>query len=71
MFALVDDLPLTLGHVVFCPSLYPTEVKLGSILLQVCHLSPLLGTLFIGFTGSGRRLVFGGFWPHSPVIFMS
>lgn len=71
MFALVDDLPLTLAHVVSCPIFYPTKTELGSILTQVCHLSPLLGTLFIGFPGSGRRLVFGGFWPHSPVIFMS
>ncbi|KAJ5642678.1 hypothetical protein N7490_006678 [Penicillium lividum] len=35
MFALVDDLPLTLAHVVSCPSLYPTEVELGSILSQI------------------------------------
>ncbi|KAI2669600.1 hypothetical protein LCP963914a_9905 [Penicillium roqueforti] len=35
MFALVDDLPLTLAHVVSCPIFYPTKTELGSILTQV------------------------------------
>ncbi|KAJ5642544.1 hypothetical protein N7490_006544 [Penicillium lividum] len=34
MFALGDDLPLTLAHIVSCVDLYPTEVQLGSILSQ-------------------------------------
>ncbi|KAJ5544082.1 hypothetical protein N7494_005361 [Penicillium frequentans] len=34
MFALGDDLPLTLAHIVSCAGLYPTEVQLGSILSQ-------------------------------------
>ncbi|KAF2995767.1 hypothetical protein E8E15_000049 [Penicillium rubens] len=34
MFALGDDLPLTLAHIVSCVGLYPTEVQLGSILSQ-------------------------------------
>ncbi|KAJ5642592.1 hypothetical protein N7490_006592 [Penicillium lividum] len=34
MFALGDDLPLTLAHIVSCAGLYPTEVQLGAILSQ-------------------------------------
>ena len=35
-FFLVDDLPLTLAHVVACSAIYPTETELGSIMWQVC-----------------------------------
>lgn len=35
-YFLVDDLPLTLAHVVVCPAIYPTETELGSIMCQVC-----------------------------------
>ena len=35
-FLLVDDLPLTLAHVVAFPSVYPSEAELGSIICQVC-----------------------------------
>ena len=35
-FFLVDDLPLTLEHVVAFPSVYPSEAELGSIICQVC-----------------------------------
>jgi hypothetical protein len=34
-FFLVDDLPLTLAHVVAFPSVYPSETELGSIICQV------------------------------------
>lgn len=44
MFALGDDLPLTLAHIVSCVDLYPTEVQLGSILSQVCRSWYLVGT---------------------------
>lgn len=39
MYALVDDLPLTLEQLVGCRSLYPTEAELASIVWQVCHAS--------------------------------
>lgn len=39
-FFLVDDLPLTLTHVVALPSVYPSETELGSIISQVCLLCP-------------------------------
>ncbi|CAP94153.1 Pc16g14830 [Penicillium rubens Wisconsin 54-1255] len=42
-FFLVDDLPLTLAHVVAFPSVYPSETELGSIICQIldgaCYLS--------------------------------
>jgi hypothetical protein len=38
MFALVDDLPLTLEHLVGCRTLYPSECELASMVWQVCHL---------------------------------
>ncbi|KAJ5642327.1 hypothetical protein N7490_006327 [Penicillium lividum] len=45
MFALVDDLPVTLAHLVGCRTLYPTEIELASIAWQVldgaCYLSTL------------------------------
>ncbi|KAJ5522390.1 hypothetical protein N7527_006505 [Penicillium freii] len=34
-FFLVDDLPLTLAHVVAFPSIYPSEAELGSIICQI------------------------------------
>ncbi|KAK9847395.1 hypothetical protein MYU51_019503 [Penicillium brevicompactum] len=34
-FFLVDDLPLTLAHVVAFPSVYPSETELGSIICQI------------------------------------
>ncbi|KAJ6118318.1 hypothetical protein N7471_013785 [Penicillium samsonianum] len=34
-FFLVDDLPLTLAHVVAFPSVYPSEAELGSIICQI------------------------------------
>ncbi|CAG8656354.1 unnamed protein product, partial [Penicillium salamii] len=34
-FFLVDDLPLTLAHVVAFPSVYPSETELGSIICQL------------------------------------
>ncbi|KAJ5343507.1 uncharacterized protein N7506_003331 [Penicillium brevicompactum] len=38
-FFLVDDLPLTLAHVVAFPSVYPNETELGSIILDgACYL---------------------------------
>ncbi|CAG8142359.1 unnamed protein product [Penicillium salamii] len=37
-FFLVDDLPLTLAHVVAFPSVYPSETELGSIICQVTSL---------------------------------
>ncbi|KAJ5544058.1 hypothetical protein N7494_005337 [Penicillium frequentans] len=37
MFALGDDLPLTLAHIVSCVGLYSTEVQLGSILPQMAR----------------------------------
>lgn len=39
-FFLVDDLPLTLAHVVAFPSVYPNETELGSIVSQVCPSCP-------------------------------
>ncbi|KAJ5938486.1 hypothetical protein N7466_001620 [Penicillium verhagenii] len=42
-FFLVADLPLTLGDVVACSDLYPTEAELGSIMFQIlegmCYLA--------------------------------
>ncbi|KAJ6093637.1 hypothetical protein N7499_002968 [Penicillium canescens] len=42
-FFLVDDLPLTLAHVVITPTLYPSEAELGSIIFQIldgaCYLA--------------------------------
>ncbi|KAI1829880.1 hypothetical protein DTO027I6_9239 [Penicillium roqueforti] len=42
-FFLVDDLPLSLAHVVAFPSVYPSETELGSIICQIldgaCYLS--------------------------------
>lgn len=35
MYALVDDLPLTLEHLIGCRSLYPTEAELASMVWQV------------------------------------
>jgi hypothetical protein len=37
MYARVDDLPLTLEHLVGCRSLYPTETELASMVWQVCR----------------------------------
>jgi hypothetical protein len=36
MYALVNDLPLTLEQLVGCRSLYPTETELASMIWQVC-----------------------------------
>lgn len=36
MYALVNDLPLTLEQLVGCRSLYPTETELASMVWQVC-----------------------------------
>ncbi|KAJ5643586.1 uncharacterized protein N7484_006093 [Penicillium longicatenatum] len=45
MYALVDDLPLTLGHLVGCRFLYPTETELALMIWQIlnglCYLSQL------------------------------
>jgi hypothetical protein len=38
VFAVVDNLPLTLQHLVQLCTLYPTEGQLGSIIAQVCPL---------------------------------
>ncbi|KAI2787064.1 hypothetical protein POX_f07420 [Penicillium oxalicum] len=35
LYALVEDLPLTLQHLVSCPRIYPTELELGSIMSQI------------------------------------
>ena len=35
IYALVDDYPLTMAHLVSCEELYPTEVELSSIMFQV------------------------------------
>lgn len=35
IYALVDDYPLTIAHLVSCEGLYPTEVELSSIMFQV------------------------------------
>lgn len=39
-FFLVDDLPLTLTHVVAFPSVYPNETELESIVSQICPSCP-------------------------------
>ncbi|KAJ5643561.1 uncharacterized protein N7484_006068 [Penicillium longicatenatum] len=45
MYALVDDLPLTLGHLVGCRFLYPTDIELAlmvwHILSGLCYLNQL------------------------------
>ena len=38
LYAFVDDLPLTLGNLVSAPDIYPTEVEIAAIMLQVRHL---------------------------------
>jgi hypothetical protein len=38
MYALVEDLPLTLEHLVGCRNLYPNEAELASMIWQVFHL---------------------------------
>ncbi|CAP99899.1 Pc22g26110 [Penicillium rubens Wisconsin 54-1255] len=40
-FFLVDDLPLTLAHVVAFPSVYSSETELGSIICQVAYIAAL------------------------------
>ena len=42
LYALVEDLPLTLEHLVSCPRIYPTEQELGSIMFQVRRLAVVL-----------------------------
>ncbi|KAJ5640358.1 uncharacterized protein N7484_008220 [Penicillium longicatenatum] len=45
MFALVNDLPVNLAHLVGCRTLYPTEIELASIAWQVLDGACYLNTL--------------------------
>ncbi|KAI2716303.1 hypothetical protein N7455_006027 [Penicillium solitum] len=49
-FLLVDDLPLTLAHVVAFPSVYPSEAELGSIICQI-----LDGARFLALSGLAHQ----------------
>ncbi|CDM38392.1 Protein kinase-like domain [Penicillium roqueforti FM164] len=49
-FFLVDDLPLTLAHVVAVPSVYPSEAELGSIICQI-----LDGARYLALSGLAHQ----------------
>ncbi|CAG8155977.1 unnamed protein product [Penicillium nalgiovense] len=64
-FFLVDDLPLTLAHVVAFPSVYPSETELGSIICQVCPSFPSMSCSDILDPGWCLLLIF--IWPCAPI----
>ena len=62
---LVDDLPLTLAHVVAFPSVYPSETELGSIICQVGHSCPSMSCSDILDPGWCLLLIF--IWPCASI----
>jgi hypothetical protein len=64
-FFLVDDLPLTLAHVVAFPSVYPSETELGSIICQVGPSCPSMSCSDILDSGWCLLLIF--VWPCAPI----
>ncbi|KAJ5465947.1 hypothetical protein N7530_009734 [Penicillium desertorum] len=61
MFALVDDLPLTLEHLVGCRTFYPSECELASMLWQT-------GYLLMCKTLNGACYLSENGWEHQSMI---